>query len=85
MVEAAGVSTINPEVGKPGAMVVGRLPSALQGGQPGHMWSEGHSQYLLARDSILVLFLTRCRGAAVLPTSVWGSVVTCRVKGEADS
>lgn len=42
------------------------------------------TQYLLARDSTLVLFLTRCRGAVVFPTSVWGSVVTCRVKGEAE-
>lgn len=36
------------------------------------------TQYLLAKDSTLVLFLTRCRGVAVLPTSVLGSVVTCR-------
>lgn len=36
----------------------------------GVVWSEGQSQYLLAKDSTLVLFLTRCRGAAVFPTSV---------------
>ena len=62
-----------------------RLTRARQGGQLGHVWAQGHSQYLLAKDSTLVLFLARCRGAAVLPTRVWGSVVTCKVKGKAES
>ena len=61
--------------------IAGKPRTAHWGGQLGTDWSEGHSQYLLAKDSTLALFLTRCRGAAVFPTSVWGSVVTCRMKG----